>query len=65
MCGLLSISRLMKSRSEPRISEDTARKNATPSAMPVSETKVGRRRLISWVTAMESCSDTAYPAAGA
>jgi len=54
MCGLLSINRLMKSRSEPRISDDTARKNATPSTMPVSETSVGRLRLTRWVTAMTS-----------
>ena len=54
MCGLLSISRLMKSRSEPRIKDDTARKNATPSTIPISETSVGRLRLTRWVTAMVS-----------
>ncbi len=62
MCGLLSTSRLMKSRSEPRIKDDTARKNATPSTMPTSETSVGRLRLTRWVTAISSWIDTDQPA---
>src|SRR5678816_2717480 len=54
MCGLLSTRRFRKSFSEPRISDDTARKKATPRTTPVSDTRVWRLRLVRWASATSS-----------
>src|SRR5690606_31950575 len=63
MCGVLSTRRAMKSSSEPRISDDTARKNATPSTTPSREAMVCLRRVRRWLQAMSTYSCTG--AAGA
>ena len=59
MWGELSTSRSMRSRSDPRISAETARKNATPSTTPSSDTIVCRRRLRRCESAMSSSRFTA------
>src|SRR5688572_6277110 len=56
MCAVLSTRRLRKSFSEPRMSDDTARKKATPRMTPESETSVWRLRLVRWPTAMSRAS---------
>src|SRR3954471_24695385 len=67
MCGELSTRRRMKSASEPCISDATARKKATPSTIPESETMLWRGRASRCLSAIVGArpSITAPPLVGA
>src|SRR4051794_17642555 len=56
MCGELSTRRRMKSVSDPCIKDDTARKNATPSTIPDSDTMLWRGRASRCLSAIAGAS---------
>src|SRR3954470_5035984 len=64
MCGELSTRRRMKSVSDPCINDDTARKNATPSTIPDSDTMLWRGRASRCLSAIAGASPSITLPAG-